>query len=377
MKPKYFSLVATTIVVAFTGCTHVQLRMNSVRQANTVSDIYEQQVMDNLAKFAVNPYATPSFSVASQATNGVQDQGEFGISDGGFVGRFWANVSASGSRGIDENFTLDPVTNPQRLRLMQCAYQRAVGVEWDECENCCELLAAWTGDPATCCDPCWITSGWVCKSDCRKDVPKDCCDKFGKYCGKYVWVKPCYQKEFSKLVLAIIDYAAGEPSPGPDLKEVSFYLNESGLLTPKGTHSQEVHAIVPAVGNQQEIMNDLQIPQTLMLTPSKEQTKTEIKDASDLESLERLIPKIRNFLSESEISEDMKITDFQKLKSRLIEDIDSSSAVPYSLPAAPTSPRQRIPNINFGPPAQFNIPFGVDVLKRQQRLNTVPFSRRN
>jgi hypothetical protein len=31
------------------GCTHTQLRKNTIRQAGTLTDTYTQQVMDNLA----------------------------------------------------------------------------------------------------------------------------------------------------------------------------------------------------------------------------------------------------------------------------------------------------------------------------------------
>ncbi|MEM8864785.1 MAG: hypothetical protein AAGF31_04490, partial [Planctomycetota bacterium] len=56
-------LLATT--VATTGCTTARaLRHNTVSQANTVADIHQQQVLDNLAKFVHDPYAIPSFAVA-------------------------------------------------------------------------------------------------------------------------------------------------------------------------------------------------------------------------------------------------------------------------------------------------------------------------
>ncbi|MFM2001710.1 MAG: hypothetical protein RI963_1136 [Planctomycetota bacterium] len=57
------SLLATLIAVGlFSGCTHRQLRWNTTHQAQTLTDIYEQQVLDNLAMFVRNPNSTPFFA---------------------------------------------------------------------------------------------------------------------------------------------------------------------------------------------------------------------------------------------------------------------------------------------------------------------------
>ncbi len=138
--------LAVLIAIGCGGCAHLQQKRNSVHQAITVADIYEKQVLDNLARFSVNPSATPAFSIASQATNGVKDHGEFGLSDGAFTARFFGFLSGNSARDNELNMTQDPVKDPKRLRLMQCAYQTALGIPIDDCQQCCELLVEWTGD---------------------------------------------------------------------------------------------------------------------------------------------------------------------------------------------------------------------------------------
>ena len=360
----------------------MQLQRNSIRQVNTVSEIYEQQVLDNLAKFVNNPYVTPSFAVASQATNGVKDEGRIAVSDGGFVGRFWANVSAGGSRAVDQNFTLVPVTSPARLKLMQCAYQRAVGHPPDECSKCCNYLAAWTGDPASCYDPCGVTCGWVCKSDCWRDVPKTCCDSYAKNCGTYIWVDPCQRQEFSKLVMTIIDYAAGQPASGPGFKDVTYYLNEAGEFATKGTHVQEVHAVVSADDSSQTIENDLRLSASAKFHASQDLVKSAVENAPDFKTIESLLPSLHAVfpdlqiepIPESSLRSGAMLNEY---KMHLRDGINEHTPPSIAPSASDQMFRQATPRIYFGPPTQFNGIFGGGILQQQQMLNTVPFSNRN
>ena len=52
MRSTVSSAVALGLGISvIVGCTHVQLQKDTVQQARTLSDIYQQQVLDNLAKF--------------------------------------------------------------------------------------------------------------------------------------------------------------------------------------------------------------------------------------------------------------------------------------------------------------------------------------
>lgn len=333
-----FNRAAIMLMVAIfctsLGCASVQLRKIAVRQADSVADIYEQQVVDNLARFVVNPYSTPSFSIATSSTNGVRDSGSLGLSEKFLTGRFWEHVGVGGSRDWDRSFALNPVTDPSRLLLMQCAYQTAVGLPKDECNKCCELLEGWTGVKGSCQDCCGITSGWLCRSTNRSDVPK-CCQKHAEYCGVYVWVDPCQQKEFSKLVNTILDFAAGSSKkPQTATKEIILYLNEFGGLTPFGTHSQVVQT-----------------------------TSDEVIEAHD-----KIVAAHENLLQEMEAATKNNV-DSSQTSERIQELRTQLQDLKSKRPA-------QDPSIQFGPPTQFNNSYNNNLLLQQQLLNIVPNSRR-
>jgi hypothetical protein len=120
------------------------LRRQTVHQGDTVADIHQQQVLDNLAKFVADPYSIPSFAVASSGSTQVADQGTAGLSLGWIRSGFSAaGLSLGGQRGQTTSWTTTPITDPRKLELMRCAYQRATS-------DC-------TGSPESICCP-----------DCRK-----------------------------------------------------------------------------------------------------------------------------------------------------------------------------------------------------------------
>ncbi len=335
-----FHFVATVtltvfISCAFGGCAHMQQKRNSVNQAITIADIYEKQVLDNLARFTVNPYATPAFSIASQATNGVTDHGEFGLSDGAFTGKFFGFLSSNAARDNELNMTQDAVKDPRRLRLMQCAYQTALGISIDDCQNCCKLLGEWKGDKAACWDQCGITCGWVCKSNSRKDIPKCCCENYGVFCGTYVWVNPAYRNEFSKLVMTIIDFAAGDPAPDPNPVKATYYFGADGKPAVMGQHVKEAEAYVSREEFNKQLADAFQIPK---LKEEISRNETALKVAKDTPEARREIERLQ--------------TELQRLQQ----------------PAIPTL----VAPPNFGERAGSSLNYQNDLLRTRQLLNTVP-----
>ena len=136
-----FALLVFCLCI-FSGCTtHRALRRNTVRQAETVTDLHQQQVLDNLAKFLHDPYAVPSFALATLGTSDVTDVGgassSFEWMASGFDG---ASLSADGKRTAKGTWTMTPVTDPRKLELMRCAYQRVLGncgiIESPCCPDC-------------------------------------------------------------------------------------------------------------------------------------------------------------------------------------------------------------------------------------------------
>lgn len=368
-------------VIGSSGCTAERLRIISTRQAATVSDIYEQQVLDNLAKFVVDPHATPSFAVATTAVSGAKRSENYGLANGAFTERFWSLVSVSGAGSSENSFSLQVVTDPTRLRLMQCAYQRAVGASPDQCDKCCEILAAWKGNQDACMDQCGITCGWVCHSRSWWDVPKCCCEKYSKHCGVYVWVDPEYRNEFSKLVLAVVDYAAGvpaKPSAVPT-QEVTYYFDENGNPSTPELASR----VVRTVETRENTLGQ-GLRRNLVRSIESRRRESDELDLLSKESNEKLLEKAKATSSIStnvdsdttpekirtliKIARDKLNADIQNDEARLRE-IDSAMER-QQLESANSAQGEQV---NFGPPTQFNSIYGGGLIELQQRLDAVPF----
>lgn len=257
--------------VAATGCTYMPLRRNTIQQAQSVADLQQQQVMNNLAMFMYDPNALPFFSLpgASLATVTDTTSGSGGLNwiARGFSG---ASLGAMASRAQLETYNMLPVTSPTSLSLMRCAYQQVVAncrsssvpdeykqLVSQNCPNCAKLWNRfYTGDPNTPPTPpgdahdsgaitnrclqgrCWLGVG------CRKCVPKECpCNYVGHYCGLYVWVLPNGRDELAKLTLAILDYALHEP-PAPKERQIVYYVGLNGQPT---THDNAVGQVTQSI----------------------------------------------------------------------------------------------------------------------------------
>ena len=285
---KYF-IVAIALIG--TGCTHEQLRYNTIRQAETVSDVHQQQVLNNLAKFVESPNALPDFAWPKSGLTDVTDTGSASaglnwsrVMSGAFL---FSAVSLNGNamRTEKENWSLTPINDPRKLELMRCAYQKAVascgigGVAGD-CPNCRkrwnkfytgkayalnddrtvktdendptrvrnELEASSAGNKGSgvvtseCLYPgCCTWFGYGTKKEVPKDCPPNC---IGRYSDTYVWVMPDGRDELTKLTLAILDYAVNNP-PAPRMKEVVVYLDQSGNPAKRKDAVQKVTSTIP------------------------------------------------------------------------------------------------------------------------------------
>ncbi len=269
---------AVLLAVLSTGCMEAELRRNTVSQAWTVGDVYEQQVMNNLARLIHDPGALPSFSFANQSGTNVTDQGNVGATTGwsrgsGGIAPFLFN-SVGGSLGMQrseqESFTLTPVNDPRRLELMRCAYQKVlagaglatVSGTCPDCQN--RFNVFYTGDENG--DINAKSKGAV-TSDClnggawfgwgpKKCVPKQCCSIVGCYCDCYVWVLPGQHEQLAKLTIAILDYAMS-PAPVSLTKTVVYYLDEQGLPT---TQASAVGAVTGTINVNERNESLLNLP---------------------------------------------------------------------------------------------------------------------
>lgn len=189
-------LVGLLGLCVLAGCQHTHLRHNTVRQADTLNEIYEQQVLDNLAMFSMNPNALPSFAYPQDGSANITDKG--GLS-GASPLKSLRKLSFSLERSGLEQWGLIPVSDPARLERMMHAYQAAV------------------------------SSGWVRTSDSQADLP-DCCTLVGEHCGCYAWVEACNQHHLTRLTLDILGHATTDP-PTKGEKTVELKVDQYGQLT--------------------------------------------------------------------------------------------------------------------------------------------------
>ncbi len=239
MRSPYKLLVCAFAFTVFgTGCTHTQLRYNHTRQARTLTGIYEKQVLDNLAMFRQNPNALPFFAVPKAGQAQVTDSGALSASP--LNGPVHTTLSLQQlSRSNGGSWQIEPVSDPTKLKLMRCAYRRAIGLDNpnDLCTNCCDMQQDWVGVEKTpdnaqkvCCGCCRIRP---LKMEEGKKFLRSPCDKVGNYCGTHIRLcsDKCTQENFTQLVFTILDYAIND-SAGPyskpqmDVEHYHYKKNE-------------------------------------------------------------------------------------------------------------------------------------------------------
>jgi hypothetical protein len=294
------SVSAAVASLIASGCMHAQLRQDTVQTALSSGDIQQQQVLDNLAMFATDPNAFPSFSVPNQGSANVTDVGSASATPAlarlGLTGQTVApfvfsglGLSVTGSRTQLDGFTLTPINDPRKLELMRCAFQRAVsscgcGPESETCPDCKSIFNKfYTGDingdirakaNGVVTSECLNAHGCGFHVCCKKCVPKHCA-LVGRYCDTYVWVGPDGRDELSKLTLMILDYATNNP-PVPITKQVQYYIDEYGVPT----NRNEAVGIVTANINHDEI------PASLLNLPQADELRIEQEIKSRLRDIE-------------------------------------------------------------------------------------------
>ena len=260
---RFFLLLASVLSV---GCTHLQLRKNTLDQMQTVHDIQEQQVLDNLAMFVANPNAFPYFSMAAQGSSQVADQASLSATTGwervASVFYFYQFLATPSANRVDtENWTLTPINDSVKLSLMRCAYQRAVSSCMKIQPSCvdpdCNALfetfyppPKWTFRGSVCCAtesaasspakglphvPGIVTPNgpvpqfcWFCWGP-KAAVPENMdCNFVGHYRNTYVWVPPQGRNELTKLILIILDIAFYDPPPQAPARTVNIAINPEG-----------------------------------------------------------------------------------------------------------------------------------------------------
>jgi hypothetical protein len=204
------------------GCqTHLVLKDNSVKMANSLTDLNYQQTLNNVALFVHDPASLPSIAAITIGTAAVADQlGYSGNANysptltfqqqgGGALPILTLLFNPSAQRQFTENWSLLPITDADHLRRIRCAFQLLVqDAGADDCDNCrSRLVAYFVTDEAHL--ECYIPHGWY-HVGCAKDVPKDAC-YVGSYHDTYVWVMPDGIEGLTRFTITIIDLTSGKP----------------------------------------------------------------------------------------------------------------------------------------------------------------------
>jgi hypothetical protein len=305
-------LLVTAVSALFcSGCVNAHLRRNTTQQAQVISDVYQQQVLNNLARFVYDPNSLPYFSYATQASSQVQNtaQGNFNSALSGSPLRFTnLGFGLQGTHLANETFQLAPVNDPRKLELMRCAYQKAVatcgsGEMSTSCPDCKTLFNRfYTGDKdgniaskphvTTEClgQACWFQFG------CKKCIPKSCdCIPIGEYCGVYVWVTDSYGRdELTKLTLTILDFAMNS-APNQITKQVVYHIDQNGLPT---TADQAVGMVSASVGIDER-------PESLIHQDAQVAKGLEQSLISQVEAIDKAITRVRA-LPEAEKREEIR-----------------------------------------------------------------------
>lgn len=205
------------LLLASSGCTHVQLRRSMLRQHKTLADIQCQQVLDNVARFVANSRSMPYFAYAATGSTQVVDSGSVSPT---FT---WTQLSQAlgltASRTLTESWGTVPINNPDKLYAMRCAYQVLVNGSWDECDTCIDRLAQMLGPRFKENPECYIPMGWFSVGG-KHDVPRHCVCYVSSYCDTYVWVMPEGMDGLTKFTMTILDIATLSSAVGVNMAQV-------------------------------------------------------------------------------------------------------------------------------------------------------------
>jgi hypothetical protein len=216
-------LIAAVLLASAPGCAHKALVGSTIAATRTIQDLDDQQVLDNIAKFVVNRGALPHFAVVSGGTFQMNDT--VGVTPSlswDAFGLTSVMLGFSGERNAANQWSMDPVSDPEKLNKMRCLYRYVVDpLNPDYCLKCQEYFAALSTSPkaamndlapstAHAFDACGIPAGFFrCGRKCN--VPPRAC--YVSCCGEtYVWVEPQGLDGLTRLTLLVLDLATAEPA---------------------------------------------------------------------------------------------------------------------------------------------------------------------
>jgi hypothetical protein len=247
MKLRLFMLAS---ILATAGCASDQLRFTSNRQVSTAPEIYNHQVLDNLARTMADPARLPYFSTLDSGVPLVTDKGtlsglilfpaqsvvkQLHNQRGGQVGPI------TGERDVTVTWTMKPVNDESRLRAMRCLYLWVLAKPLPEDleksqKRVGDFYINELGDNKF--DFKDVDQGWI---QCGRwhNVPKDAA-YVAHHHGVYCWVVPGRENALTDLSLRMLRIAIAAKRTKTVVRS---YFNKEGRLVQQETSVEKVDGI--------------------------------------------------------------------------------------------------------------------------------------
>lgn len=116
------------VMLAASGCTSYQLQRNTLAQGRTWTEIQYEMVLDNIAMFREAPNSLPWHITLSQGSTAVSDS-IMPMTTHTFP-TIAHTFGISGSRLLQDNWTVIPVSDEPTLRNLRRVYQNNRGESW-------------------------------------------------------------------------------------------------------------------------------------------------------------------------------------------------------------------------------------------------------
>jgi hypothetical protein len=223
-------------------------------EAGSVTDLYQQEVLNNLAQQAANPSTLPYFSVPGTGTTTDQRQIQanytltFDLITSSvvrFADRYLLDKQSAYIQPqlqYAEQWQSAPTNDPDKIVLMQIAYHRALGRTTDREESVLKKFYG-VSEPAKASEmapevdieirrryydalhPGWINVGR------KQNLPRHAC-LVGQCGDTYIWVPPDRGRELAEFTLTILDIATIK-TPAHGAEKTSYGGTGPGSLTPR------------------------------------------------------------------------------------------------------------------------------------------------
>jgi hypothetical protein len=221
------------------GCQAIQVERMANRLTSTVPDLYEREVLNNLAMLAAKPSAIPYFGLVQQGTSAntrtvsanYMPGWDMITASGYFLGRTVFDKQTAQFQGQFANadtFQMAPISDPDKLLLIQAAIHKVLNIptEYDAMLNFFFSTHSPWAHYEQMTQPGWFIVGK------KKDVPKHAC-YVGRYCDTYVWVPPERVADLTRFTFAILDIATIASIPSPVLKQGGYGAGQPMVFPPR------------------------------------------------------------------------------------------------------------------------------------------------